>query len=318
VKVTRFDSLLTYALVAINLAISYSVLQDLALVAGLGGWQSYAWPLTIDALILVSTRAAVEFGKHQARRYAWFLLWVSVVASVTFNVVHILLVPQQVAVPISIAVGAIPPIGALLVTHLAIVRARVRAERRVVEPDDETTVAPDKLGWLKSAAKTVRDVRAELSAAPDAAPVSADAAPAAPTPAPPAAEPAAELTQVRQPQVNDSAAPAAPTPARPLLVPHVVREHIEPAAPDAAPAAPIEIVRAAPAAPVAVDDTDARREVLELLARGLSQRAIERETQARGAKVSTRTIGRYLAAALESGELVETGDGYELGDELAS
>lgn len=128
-KVPVFDALITYALAAIGLWISYTALADLALRAGLGHWQAAAWPLIVDGLILVATRSVFTFGEHPAKRYAWRLLIAAAAVSIAGNAAHILLPPGKVHPFIALGVGIVPPVVTLAVTHLVMVRARVRREQ---------------------------------------------------------------------------------------------------------------------------------------------------------------------------------------------
>ena len=135
-KVTRFDAALTYILAGLGLWISYTALADLAARAGLGQWQAAAWPLVVDGLILAATRAVVTFGAHDARKYAWTLLGCAAAASIAGNVAHALLPAGPVHPAIAAIVAVVPPVAALAMTHLAVVRARVRqdTERTDAEP----------------------------------------------------------------------------------------------------------------------------------------------------------------------------------------
>lgn len=127
-RVTRFDAALTYALAALGLWLSYTALADLASRAGLGAHEAAAWPLVVDGLILAATRAVVTFGAHDARRYAWVLLGCAASASIVGNVAHAVLPPGPVHPAIAAVVAVVPPVGALAMTHLAVVRARVRQD----------------------------------------------------------------------------------------------------------------------------------------------------------------------------------------------
>ncbi|TSD48602.1 DUF2637 domain-containing protein [Rhodococcus sp. KBS0724] len=127
-KVTRFDAALTYALAALGLWISYTALADLASRAGIGQAQAAAWPLVVDGLILAATRAVVTFGAHDARKYAWTLLGCAAAMSIAGNVAHALLPAGPVHPAIAAVVAVVPPVAALAMTHLAVVRARVRQD----------------------------------------------------------------------------------------------------------------------------------------------------------------------------------------------
>lgn len=140
-KVPVFDALITYALAAIGLWISYTALADLALRAGLGHWQAAAWPLIVDGLILVATRSVFTFGEHPAKRYAWRLLIAAAAVSIAGNAAHILLPPGKVHPFIALGVGIVPPVVTLAVTHLVMVRARVRREQDAAVADASAGVA---------------------------------------------------------------------------------------------------------------------------------------------------------------------------------
>lgn len=132
-KVTRFDAALTYALAALGLWISYTALADLASRAGLAPHQAAAWPLVVDGLILSATRAVVTFGRHDARRYAWTLLGCAAAASIVGNAAHALLPAGPVHPGIAAVVAVAPPVAALAMTHLAVVRARVRQDAQAAD-----------------------------------------------------------------------------------------------------------------------------------------------------------------------------------------
>ena len=127
VRVARDDAALIYALGAAALGLSYTALADVAARAGLGEWQAAVWPLVVDGLIIAATRAAVTLDAGPARRYAWFLLWAAVAVSIAGNVAHLLLPPGPVDPAVAAAVAVVPPVAALALTHLAIVRARALA-----------------------------------------------------------------------------------------------------------------------------------------------------------------------------------------------
>lgn len=137
-RVSHSDAALIYGLGIAALALSYTALADLAARAGLGEWQSMVWPLVVDGLILAATRAVVTLGDGDARRYGWVLLWCAAVVSIAGNAAHLLLPAGPVHPAVATAVAVVPPVAALAVTHLAIVRARARAEEEVACADDET------------------------------------------------------------------------------------------------------------------------------------------------------------------------------------
>jgi hypothetical protein len=134
--VSRTDAALIYSLGIAALALSYTALADLASRAGLGDWQSAVWPLVVDGLIVAATRTVVTFEDGPARRYAWLLLWCAVAVSIAGNAAHLLLPPGPVHPAVATVVAVVPPVAALALTHLAIVRARARADAQVPEGDN--------------------------------------------------------------------------------------------------------------------------------------------------------------------------------------
>ena len=142
-RVSRSDTVLIYGLGIAALALSYTALADLASRAGLGEWQSAVWPLVVDGLILAATRAVVTLGDGDARRYGWVLLWSAAVVSIAGNAAHLLLPSGPVHPAVATAVAVVPPVAALAVTHLAIVRARARAADEPVRADEEMPVGAE-------------------------------------------------------------------------------------------------------------------------------------------------------------------------------
>lgn len=143
VRVARDDAALIYALGVAALCLSYTALADVAARAGLGDWQAAVWPLVVDGLIVAATRAAVTLDAGPARRYAWFLLWSAVAVSVAGNVAHLLLPPGPVHPAVAAAVAVVPPVAALALTHLAIVRARALAGTGTPRTDTEIASTAD-------------------------------------------------------------------------------------------------------------------------------------------------------------------------------
>ncbi|MCB8908985.1 DUF2637 domain-containing protein [Rhodococcus rhodochrous] len=142
IRLTRTDAALIYGLGAAALALSYTALADLAARAGLGPWQSAVWPLVVDGLIVAATRVVVTLDDGPARRYAWTLLWSAVTVSIAGNAAHLLLPAGPVHPGVATVVAVVPPVSALALTHLAIVRARILA-RSHHEPEPEVDDAAD-------------------------------------------------------------------------------------------------------------------------------------------------------------------------------
>jgi hypothetical protein len=160
--------------------LSFTALTHLAVRAGIGRGQAWAWPLIVDGVIVVATVAVVALRDRRGHCYAWALLIMGALVSVTANAVQAAM-PAGLALarPLAAAVCAVPPVVLLAVTHLTVVLAR-----------HEHQPQPD-------------------SPAPEPAPVSVAAPPVALMPPPRSEDTASAL--VTDP-VSPSAAAAVPQP----------------------------------------------------------------------------------------------------------
>lgn len=103
--------------------LSFTTLQDLALMAGIPAGQAWVWPLIVDGVILEATISVVAL-RHQpapARRFAWLLLAAGAGVSVAANITHAI-VAADARVPALIAalVASVPPLVLLAMTHLTV------------------------------------------------------------------------------------------------------------------------------------------------------------------------------------------------------
>ncbi|MBM4469807.1 DUF2637 domain-containing protein [Rhodococcus hoagii] len=298
-KVSKVDAAITYVLAAVGLWLSYTALADLALRAGLGELQSRAWPLVVDGLILVATRSVFTFGKHPSKRYAWGLLVAAAAVSIVGNAAHILLPPGPVHPFIAVGVGVVPPVTALALTHLVMVRARVREELEAAAPAEAPAVAtapvaepvlaahvPDEPAAPESTPEpTLADVPTEELAAPapEPEPAPEPVRVSAPAPEPvvhataPAPEPVREPVTVTASANRYSTAGATALREEPEGRVFELRRPQPAAAPDPA-----------PAADGALSDDAAIAKAAQLLADGMSMRAIAKEVDR-----SDRTIRRW-------------------------
>lgn len=105
--------------------LSFTALADLAFRSGIAADKSWAWPLLVDGLIVVTTIAVVALDGHQAAWYAWTLLIAGALVSVTANSLHAV-VAADATVPglLAAAVAAVPPLVLLASTHLTVVLIR--------------------------------------------------------------------------------------------------------------------------------------------------------------------------------------------------
>ncbi|MFE0489438.1 DUF2637 domain-containing protein [Streptomyces griseoaurantiacus] len=77
----RLDAVLVQALIAA--ALSFAHLHDLAAAAGQGGWKAWAYPVSVD-LLLVAAWRRLRSGGSKAAGWCWFL--VALTASLGANV----------------------------------------------------------------------------------------------------------------------------------------------------------------------------------------------------------------------------------------
>ncbi|MFD7446656.1 DUF2637 domain-containing protein [Streptomyces sp. NPDC059909] len=77
----RVDAVLVQALIAA--ALSFAHLHDLALAAGQDGWKAWAYPVSVD-LLLVAAWRRLRSGEAKAAGWCWFL--VALIASLGANI----------------------------------------------------------------------------------------------------------------------------------------------------------------------------------------------------------------------------------------
>lgn len=107
------------AVAALAFWLSFAALADLAARFGVPAGQAWAFPLVVDGLVVVSTVAAAAMHRH--RWYAWALLVVGTVVSVTGNGIHAW---HLTASSIGVGIAVIPPLVTLAAIHLTIMLAQ--------------------------------------------------------------------------------------------------------------------------------------------------------------------------------------------------
>ncbi|MEU2470963.1 DUF2637 domain-containing protein [Streptomyces sp. NPDC012842] len=184
----RFDAVLVQAVIAG--ALSFAHLHDLAEAAGQDGWKAWAYPVSVDLLLVAAWRRMRATADNRAA-WAWFII--ALAASLGANVATAgLLDLNEVPAWLRILVAGWPALAFLGGTLL--VHAPTTAP---AEPDPAPTAAP----LAAPAAEPVPDVTVER--APDPAPELPPAPTAEPTPVPapapsPAAVPPALLDHARK------------------------------------------------------------------------------------------------------------------------
>ncbi|MEU1792840.1 DUF2637 domain-containing protein [Streptomyces californicus] len=183
----RIDAVLIQAVIAG--ALSFAHLHDLAEAAGQDGWKAWAYPVSVDLLLVAAWRRMRTTADNRAA-WAWFVI--ALAASLGANVATAGLDLDDVPAWLRILVAGWPALAFLGGTLL--VRTPTTAP---AEPDPVPTAAPP----VAPAADPVPDVTVERASdpAPELPPApAADPAPV-PVPAPaPAAVPPALLDHARK------------------------------------------------------------------------------------------------------------------------
>jgi hypothetical protein len=165
------DAVLVQAVIAA--ALSFAHLHDLALAAGQDGWKAWAYPISVD-LLLVAAWLRLRSGESKTSGWCWFL--VALMASLGANVATAgLLDLENVPAWLRILVAGWPAVAFLGGTLLAHGAVNPSADRATA-PEPSTAQAPE---------PTAADVEPPTAAPelPTAAPESASLPPSSVPPA---------------------------------------------------------------------------------------------------------------------------------------
>ncbi|MGX1563371.1 DUF2637 domain-containing protein [Streptomyces sp. NPDC055506] len=175
----RVDAVLVQALIAA--ALSFAHLHDLALAAGQDGWKAWAYPVSVD-LLLVAAWRRLRSGEAKTAGWCWFL--VALTASLGANVATAgLLDLENVPAWLRILVAGWPAVAFLGGTLLA---------HGATNPGTGPATAPEPSSTAQAPELTAADVEP-----PSAAPELPSAA-AKSTPPPPPSLPPALVTLARK------------------------------------------------------------------------------------------------------------------------
>ncbi|WP_069764307.1 DUF2637 domain-containing protein [Streptomyces sp. LUP47B] len=173
----RIDAVLVQAVIAG--ALSFAHLHDLAAAAGQDGWKAWAYPVSVDLLLVASWRRLRSDGPS---RLAWCWFVIALVASLGANVATAgLLDLQQVPAWLRILVAAWPALafmGGTLLAHSTADHPAPEVLAASAEPEPVASPEPEAVPAPVTEAE-------EPPALPAAEPVTA--APAVPAPSVPAA-----------------------------------------------------------------------------------------------------------------------------------
>lgn len=112
--------------------LSFTTLQDLAVLSGIPEGQAWVWPLIVDGVILEATISVVALrnSARRARRFAWLLLAAGAGVSVAANITHAIVAAHtQVPALIASLVASVPPLVLLAMTHLTVELTRNSTQR---------------------------------------------------------------------------------------------------------------------------------------------------------------------------------------------
>ncbi|MFF8448615.1 DUF2637 domain-containing protein [Streptomyces leeuwenhoekii] len=138
----RVDAVLVQALIAA--ALSFAHLHDVAVAAGQDGWKAWAYPVSVD-LLLVAAWRRLRSGNGKAAAWCWFVI--ALAASLGANVATAgLLDLGNVPAWLRILVAGWPAIAFLGGTLLAHSAPKPEPETEVIEDQvDEPETAPEQL-----------------------------------------------------------------------------------------------------------------------------------------------------------------------------
>ncbi|MFF7048364.1 DUF2637 domain-containing protein [Streptomyces griseorubiginosus] len=177
----RVDAVLVQAVIAG--ALSFAHLHDLAAAAGQDGWKAWAYPISVDLLLVASWRRLRSEGPS---RLAWCWFVIALVASLGANVATAgLLDLQQVPAWLRILVAAWPALafmGGTLLAHSATDHPAPEVPATAPEPEPVASAEPETLpAAVTEAEQTPALPAADPLPAPEPVAPAAPAAPAVPT-----------------------------------------------------------------------------------------------------------------------------------------
>ncbi|WP_020123012.1 DUF2637 domain-containing protein [Streptomyces canus] len=139
----RVDAVLVQALIAA--ALSFAHIHDIAMAAGQGGWKAWAYPISVD-LLLVAAWRRLRTGTAKAAAWCWFVI--ALIASLGANVATAgLLDMTDVPAWLRILVAGWPAVaflGGTLLAHSAPKAATDEISAELIEDqEDEPEATPD-------------------------------------------------------------------------------------------------------------------------------------------------------------------------------
>ncbi|MFB7546046.1 DUF2637 domain-containing protein [Streptomyces sp. NPDC056154] len=174
-RTIRLDAVLVQAVIAG--ALSFSHLHDLALAAGQNGWKAWAYPISVDLLLVAAWR---RMRTHTGNRPAWVWFVIALTASLGANIATAgLLDLGHVPAWLRILVAGWPALAFLGGTLLA------HTPNPTETPaDPEPATAPNPLATTDPTPEPALDLTVERTPEPEPEPEPAPQLPPAPEPEP--------------------------------------------------------------------------------------------------------------------------------------
>jgi hypothetical protein len=120
-----------------SFALSFNALAELAVASHIPAFIGWAWPVVVDASIIIATFASLVLrgrSSRAVRAYPWVILIVFGAVSVAGNGYHALTGGAGPVPAVAFAVGAVPAVALLASTHLLVV---MLTSPHQVETDEE-------------------------------------------------------------------------------------------------------------------------------------------------------------------------------------
>ncbi len=176
-RTLRLDAVLIQAVIAG--ALSFSHLHDLAQAAGQDGWKAWAYPVSVDLLLVAAWR---RMRMDAGNRDAWLWFAIALIASLGANVATAGMLDMQNIPPwLRIVVAGWPALaflGGTLLAHAPTPAPTPEPEQVVEEPRPD----PEADLTVERAPEPVPELPPADLAPPEAPPAPGSTAPAAPVP----------------------------------------------------------------------------------------------------------------------------------------
>ncbi|NKU21765.1 DUF2637 domain-containing protein [Rhodococcus hoagii] len=139
-RTSSIDERLVYGIAVVAFVLSYSQLADLAVRAGYGTYMAHAWPLAVDGLAVMATRAVLRL--HGGQWYARTLLGAATAVSVIAGAGAHLIPAGPLPGWAGAAVAVVPPLTLLVAPHLAVQLRRDATDSARADAAPDPTHAP--------------------------------------------------------------------------------------------------------------------------------------------------------------------------------